>query len=174
MQVAVITSYSIHYTKLYDTVQNFLALTNAVNSTDFLDLTLKLKFYYSRYYTSGSNPNDEYIAIVITSYSIHYTKLYDNPGITGGATGGNGGSAPNGGTGGTGGSNSAGGNGNAPGGGGGGGERASGGAGNRAGGTGARGQITISYTYPYCIPSYLYSRNNFVQHTLYEVIRVLD
>ncbi len=85
------------------------------------------------------------------------TNTNGNPGITGGATGGNGGSAPNGGTGGTGGSNSAGGNGNAPGGGGGGGERASGGAGNRAGGTGARGQITISYTYPYCIPSYLYS-----------------
>ncbi len=68
------------------TVQNFLALTNAVNSTDFLDLTLKLKFYYSRYYTSGSNPNDEYIAIELSTdggstYPTQIVKFTSNVGI---------------------------------------------------------------------------------------------
>jgi hypothetical protein len=67
-------------------VQNALTLTNSVNTTDFLDLTLKLKFYYSRYYSGNSNPNDEYIAIELSTnggatYPTEIARFTSNTGI---------------------------------------------------------------------------------------------
>ena len=56
----VITSYSIHYTKLYDIVTN----TPEVLSDATAELTMMLML--------GAG-----VSGVITSYSIHYTKLYD-------------------------------------------------------------------------------------------------
>ncbi|AWM14260.1 hypothetical protein DI487_10610 [Flavobacterium sediminis] len=68
------------------TVQNFLALSNSVNSTDFLDLTLKLKLYYSRYYTGGANPTNEYVAIELSTdggatYPVEIDNFTSNVGI---------------------------------------------------------------------------------------------
>ena len=67
--INVITSYSIHYTKLYDT--NLQALIDAARS-DRLNATICAVL---------SDRADAYglerARAVITSYSIHYTKLYD-------------------------------------------------------------------------------------------------
>ena len=52
---SVITSYSIHYTKLYD----WYALSSRIAELVIIDAL----------WTA--------VAFVITSYSIHYTKLYD-------------------------------------------------------------------------------------------------
>ena len=52
--IVVITSYSIHYTKLYEKV---------MESFHFKSLIFKIVFFLMKN--------------VITSYSIHYTKLYD-------------------------------------------------------------------------------------------------
>ena len=69
----VITSYSIHYTKLYDVED-----TRVGQVTDFDKLTFEV-------WTDGSIEPDETVSLgakilsdVITSYSIHYTKLYDS------------------------------------------------------------------------------------------------
>ena len=64
--IHVITSYSIHYTKLYDL--NEYAVRNAFA----VDMAMG----------GSSNTVLHMLAIVITSYSIHYTKLYDNPSMT--------------------------------------------------------------------------------------------
>ena len=62
----VITSYSIHYTKLYDYYRG--ARSGATART--MNISRKLCIWII---TSVSITS----AIVITSYSIHYTKLYD-------------------------------------------------------------------------------------------------
>ncbi|HSD14855.1 MAG TPA: GEVED domain-containing protein [Flavobacterium sp.] len=49
------------------TVVNYLALTNSVNTTGFLNLTLKLKVYYSRYYDDGVNPANEQFTIEVST-----------------------------------------------------------------------------------------------------------
>ena len=70
---SVITSYSIHYTKLYE-----LSGSNTlINTTGAMENSANAAYMNShRLYDSKS---DEYpnAATVITSYSIHYTKLYD-------------------------------------------------------------------------------------------------
>ena len=58
----VITSYSIHYTKLYD----------GLHFSQPMEFMLS-----SRLPTPSLLNKSRAIAIVITSYSIHYTKLYD-------------------------------------------------------------------------------------------------
>ena len=67
-------------------VENSLALTSSVNTNGFLNLTLKLKFYYSRYYPSGLYPDDEYSAIELSTdngatYPIQLAKFTANQGI---------------------------------------------------------------------------------------------
>ena len=64
----VITSYSIHYTKLYEMLNPELNLP--IGMYLFTDGVYILK-------TSEEYP--DLIGNVITSYSIHYTKLYDIP-----------------------------------------------------------------------------------------------
>ena len=74
----VITSYSIHYTKLYETKE-------AINITDSDRLVLHLseleEFESKLFVNFNESLNTELgkklTRIVITSYSIHYTKLYD-------------------------------------------------------------------------------------------------
>ena len=62
---AVITSYSIHYTKLYDRIlQQFVMLVGTPNL-----------HHRWQEYRQGTRMIQ---TIVITSYSIHYTKLYDS------------------------------------------------------------------------------------------------
>ena len=58
----VITSYSIHYTKLYEALAAVEGRDDAIGKDKILELMAAV---------------DEYIPTVITSYSIHYTKLYD-------------------------------------------------------------------------------------------------
>ncbi|MEZ4852772.1 GEVED domain-containing protein [Flavobacterium sp.] len=67
-------------------VDNSLALTSSVNSTDFLNLTLKLKLYYSRYYPAGLYPTDEYVAIELSTdgggtYPVTIATFTSNQGI---------------------------------------------------------------------------------------------
>ena len=79
--VCVITSYSIHYTKLYDFFLEILGFTfemvftgngwgKYVLGSEFITnvlFILGFTFLFARFLGLG----------VITSYSIHYTKLYD-------------------------------------------------------------------------------------------------
>ena len=103
-QSNVITSYSIHYTKLYDGLTNegeriidSQYLSSTVYQTTVNDDTLvfgvnfadgRIKGYalhmedgsektFSIIYVRGSNTYGINDFIVITSYSIHYTKLYE-------------------------------------------------------------------------------------------------
>ena len=66
----VITSYSIHYTKLYDPFLGFFINNN--NTIEHIQLFFLL-------YTVNTIATYTYIykSFVITSYSIHYTKLYE-------------------------------------------------------------------------------------------------
>ena len=76
----VITSYSIHYTKLYDT-------RNLAGGIVHNDAARKLQFVHQLFVEIRGFPLPENAGgkvemrflrgIVITSYSIHYTKLYD-------------------------------------------------------------------------------------------------
>ena len=83
----VITSYSIHYTKLYEPTGGYIEQADgnswmALYAQNMLEISLelvrmgyteyndKVVEYYNHFLEIGS-------AIVITSYSIHYTKLYD-------------------------------------------------------------------------------------------------
>lgn len=52
-----------------NTIENSIALTTAVNSNTFLNLTLKLKLYYSRYFPDGYiDPlSDEYVSIELST-----------------------------------------------------------------------------------------------------------
>ena len=84
----VITSYSIHYTKLYDDrvlcsmIKSFIIFCQSNDLIHFVD-TLKYFFMYNtllglidhiviKYHFTGE------CVLVITSYSIHYTKLYED------------------------------------------------------------------------------------------------
>ena len=82
----VITSYSIHYTKLYEnTIELFLILVGAMaiwggimQIAEKSGITNKLSYFFkpiAKLLFKGINPDGK--AFVITSYSIHYTKLYD-------------------------------------------------------------------------------------------------
>ena len=66
----VITSYSIHYTKLYDPVADKIMVSTA--------LVLIVEHYNTILVTIPA-----LTMIVITSYSIHYTKLYDQVSLVG-------------------------------------------------------------------------------------------
>ena len=66
----VITSYSIHYTKLYESAKGYGQTPSAVPYNGWLDVSVihrpeLLQLVWGLW-------------IVITSYSIHYTKLYDS------------------------------------------------------------------------------------------------
>ena len=71
----VITSYSIHYTKLYDETSFCLYLNFNIGNNDLYLIISFLQLV--------NVPPQPLICIslstVITSYSIHYTKLYDGP-----------------------------------------------------------------------------------------------
>ena len=87
---SVITSYSIHYTKLYDTIYEG---TTAIQANDLIGrkiaresgMTIKAVIEEMRGVVAEleAQESEEMNAIraalsgVITSYSIHYTKLYD-------------------------------------------------------------------------------------------------
>ena len=72
LQICVITSYSIHYTKLYDEkYKDDILMFN--NPRDAFGISLK-RLGYSQNTTDEKEINEA----VITSYSIHYTKLYDS------------------------------------------------------------------------------------------------
>ena len=63
----VITSYSIHYTKLYDISWPSSASSQLISSS----------WTIARSWESWIAPARRPLPSVITSYSIHYTKLYD-------------------------------------------------------------------------------------------------
>ena len=67
----VITSYSIHYTKLYDITGSSGAGTTSVMRTFYVEESYVLPWMYPYLTPHGLIMN------VITSYSIHYTKLYE-------------------------------------------------------------------------------------------------
>ena len=94
----VITSYSIHYTKLYEAITSiitlgliylffplsilivpFLPLAFLALVISFNAFPIIRKYVIQPYYDNKGelNPEFEYLN-VITSYSIHYTKLYDS------------------------------------------------------------------------------------------------
>ena len=85
MTSSVITSYSIHYTKLYDALADDLA---RLDLTRLIALTSQSTYSASELTINGLKPYLQVVqigeatggkpyGIVITSYSIHYTKLYD-------------------------------------------------------------------------------------------------
>ena len=73
--MCVITSYSIHYTKLYDDIPN--------ENLGLLRLATKENYAYhmgnhtEEWMYDEFNRLDQKDKPVITSYSIHYTKLYE-------------------------------------------------------------------------------------------------
>ena len=72
--ICVITSYSIHYTKLYDlTLALFLRGSKVAALIASVMVSNPLTFF-PQYYFSWQIGN---WLLVITSYSIHYTKLYE-------------------------------------------------------------------------------------------------
>ena len=90
----VITSYSIHYTKLYDNGRYFTELITgkAIEYIREASSDNRPFFLYVAYNAvhapaqapeqdiqnqTGDKTRDTLMAIVITSYSIHYTKLYE-------------------------------------------------------------------------------------------------
>ena len=98
----VITSYSIHYTKLYDLIKEInseqsILILSAYSDLDKFEKSIKIgidgyilkpinydilnaTLYKALLNIKRFNDNKEYEERldVITSYSIHYTKLYDN------------------------------------------------------------------------------------------------
>lgn len=50
----------------YELVENSL-VSGTLNSTNYLNLTMTLKFYYSRYYPDGTNPDVEFASIEIST-----------------------------------------------------------------------------------------------------------
>src|SRR5690606_17368401 len=66
-------------------VENSLALRNSVNTTDFINLTLELRLYYSRYFPAGVYPADEYVAIELSTdggatYNVELARYTANVG----------------------------------------------------------------------------------------------
>ena len=66
----VITSYSIHYTKLYDIIPQEITFEIGLSKT----LSAKAEAFIN---TVIAHLRASGIEVVITSYSIHYTKLYE-------------------------------------------------------------------------------------------------
>ena len=88
----VITSYSIHYTKLYDKARDMLSVQESksfcVFPGKYLQRLIRLKTGLETFLAQSDLPENSGVRIlltgcpvgkgsVITSYSIHYTKLYD-------------------------------------------------------------------------------------------------
>ena len=77
----VITSYSIHYTKLYDKKSRYY--NKLFGSHSLLSINPRISLRQSKFFSQILNKNDvklihaHFGPSVITSYSIHYTKLYD-------------------------------------------------------------------------------------------------
>ena len=71
----VITSYSIHYTKLYDVDLGNLNVALAVYSPGHMaEVKWRAALYLDH---NASEKQKDALTRVITSYSIHYTKLYE-------------------------------------------------------------------------------------------------
>ena len=68
----VITSYSIHYTKLYDRKVLESAMGDLAKITGQKPVQCKARISVASFKVRDG------VAIVITSYSIHYTKLYES------------------------------------------------------------------------------------------------
>ena len=79
--LCVITSYSIHYTKLYECkpdLDNVVKLIlDAINGIVFADDKQVVSISASKAYSDTPRTTVQTTEIVITSYSIHYTKLYE-------------------------------------------------------------------------------------------------
>ena len=81
----VITSYSIHYTKLYEGTYRVVVTDNISGCVDSLDAVVgrpaiceqPCGLYVESTTNNTSCPDTDDGVAVITSYSIHYTKLYD-------------------------------------------------------------------------------------------------
>ena len=87
----VITSYSIHYTKLYDSGSCGVKITprlsgltwtvsaeyNITNKKNNQEVILNILDKDGNIVAYDSEQNGALIVVVITSYSIHYTKLYE-------------------------------------------------------------------------------------------------
>ena len=57
-------------------IDHGLDLRNSINTTNFQNLTMKFRMYFSRYITNNSNPNAEYVSIeVSTNGGATYTPL---------------------------------------------------------------------------------------------------
>ena len=73
LDILVITSYSIHYTKLYE--QKYYDTCSEMNDKIFQTARFDVpKFQYKEII---KDIRKKLNCVVITSYSIHYTKLYD-------------------------------------------------------------------------------------------------
>ncbi|WP_432672669.1 GEVED domain-containing protein [Flavobacterium sp. SM2513] len=54
-------------TDVYYTIDNALQMKNAVNTTDFETLTLSYRMYFSRYFSAGVGPNEEYVSVEVST-----------------------------------------------------------------------------------------------------------
>ena len=74
----VITSYSIHYTKLYDRLLDWgLRLTLLLAAPAAVALAIIAVPLITTLFHHGAFTDNDVFMTVITSYSIHYTKLYE-------------------------------------------------------------------------------------------------
>ena len=71
----VITSYSIHYTKLYD--PNFAPLYRELGYEVAIETRMRKAISFLKQRTPDVIVAEFNFQSVITSYSIHYTKLYE-------------------------------------------------------------------------------------------------
>ena len=81
IKVFVITSYSIHYTKLYECMALECDVTNEENVKNTIDAILKeyghIDILLNNAGVAVGGGVETLTEDVITSYSIHYTKLYE-------------------------------------------------------------------------------------------------
>ena len=78
LSAPVITSYSIHYTKLYELRPRANATLKLIAQIGILVMALVFVWYGIKFLQFGWDQTSELADLpVITSYSIHYTKLYD-------------------------------------------------------------------------------------------------
>lgn len=61
----------------YYTINNAL-VSNAVNSTGFLDLTLKFRIYFDRYFPNTTYPNDELMQVEVSTNGTVWTSVSGN------------------------------------------------------------------------------------------------
>ena len=74
LPACVITSYSIHYTKLYELIKNDIAVYIAHTNLDITEGGMNDWMAEALGFEPSASLEDIH---VITSYSIHYTKLYE-------------------------------------------------------------------------------------------------